>query len=247
VARLPGVAVAPDAVRHVPVEGVVFTDAELDHTLGLALLREGRKLAVWATPQVARILEEDSRLLTTTRAFADVALHALAPGAPAVPLRYRDGAPSGLTVEAFVVAGDPPRFARSVAPDEPGHTVGLVVRDAAGGTLAYAPGCGALDDAIVARLAEADVVLLDGTFWRDDELIALGVSASRAADMGHAPISGAGGSLARLTSLPPRPSRRVAYVHINNTNPILLEDSRERRAVEDAGVIVASDGITFEL
>jgi pyrroloquinoline quinone biosynthesis protein B len=100
----------------------------------------------------------------------------------------------------------------------------------------------------MARLAAADLVLLDGTFWRDDELIALGVSASRARDMGHVPIDGDGGSLARLAALcAAPPSRRCVYVHINNTNPILLEQSPQRHAVEGAGVQVGRDGMRFEV
>jgi pyrroloquinoline quinone biosynthesis protein B len=244
VARLPA-DVPADAARHVPVEGVLLTDAELDHTLGVALLREGRRLALWATDAARRVLEEDSRLLPVTRAFAELCVRALPLDGSPVPLTYRDGTPSGLEAAAFPVAGDPPRFATR---REPGGTIGLAVRDArTGGALAYVPGCGALDAPLLARLAAADVVLLDGTFWRDDELVSLGIAPARATDMGHAPISGAGGTLEALSRLPPRPGRRRVYTHVNNTNPVLVEDSAERRAVEAAGVEVGRDGMTFEL
>jgi pyrroloquinoline quinone biosynthesis protein B len=234
-ARLPG---APGTgVRRTPAEGVVLTDAELDHSLGVVLLREARELSLYATPAVRDILERDSRVLPTTRAFASVRVTPLDCGRP-VALRHHDDTPSGLTVEAFPVPSDPPRFASA---DGPGHTVGLLVRDAAtGGSLAFVPGCGEIDDAVIARLRGADVVLFDGTFWCDDELRTLGISERTAREIGHVPIGGPGGSLERLATLP---SATRVYTHVNNTNPILLEDSPERRAVRDAGVEVGSDGM----
>ena len=115
----------PSTVRHVPIEGVILTDAELDHTLGIVLLREARHLPIYATSAVQSILEHDSRVLPTTRAFSEVPVTELVLNAR-VPLRYRDGSASGLSVEAFPVPAGPPRFARS---DEQGHTVGLMLRE----------------------------------------------------------------------------------------------------------------------
>ena len=122
---------------------------------------------------------------------------------------------------------------------------GLVFRDrAGGGVVTYVPGLARLDDSVLARFAASDVVLVDGTFWRDDELAQLGISNRTARDMGHVPLSGPDGTLEALARLE-RP-RRV-LVHINNTNPILLEDSPERAAVLCAGVEVAYDGLEVEL
>jgi pyrroloquinoline quinone biosynthesis protein B len=236
-ARLNGV--PPDGVRHVPVEGVVTTDAELDHTLGISLLREARHLQLYATPAVTAVLDEDSRILPVTRAFAEVTRHLLTLEQP-VELRYRDGSPSGLTVEAFAVPGDPPRFARR---ELPGHTIGLLIHDgASGGTCAFVPGCGAVDGRLIQRLSTAQLVLFDGTFWTDDELIRLDISDRPASAMGHLPVSGAEGSLAKLGSLP---ARWRVYTHINNSNPMLLEHSAERRVVLDAGFLVGDDGMRF--
>ena len=227
------------ALRHVPIDGVVLTDAELDHSLGLALLREGRRLRVHATGAVRRILERDSAVLRVTRAFADVEVVELPLDAP-VPIDGADGGASGLTVEAFAVAGDPPRFATA---DEPGHTTGLLVRDAGGATVAYLPGCGALDDALLTRLAGAALVVIDGTFWSEDELVRLGLSDRLAGQMGHLPIGGPAGSLARLRGL--AGAATVVYAHLNNSNPVLLEDSPERAAVHAAGCVVGEDGMRF--
>jgi pyrroloquinoline quinone biosynthesis protein B len=241
--RLP--ADAPRAVRHVPIEGVVLTDAELDHTMGIALLREARRLDVYATRAVSRTLERDSRLLPITRAFADVTVTELALSQP-IALRSRDGAESGLTVEAFAVPGDPPRFA---AEELAGHTVGLLIRDDAGAACAFVPGCGALDDSLLARFASASLVLFDGTFWSGDELIGLGISDRRAEEMGHVPIGGlgedgtGGGSLERLSGCPVP----VIYTHINNTNPVLIEDSPQRAAVAAAGLTIGADGMRLSV
>jgi len=174
------------------------------------------------------------------RAFAAVSSVPL-PIDCTVSVRLADGAESGLAIEAFAVRGDPPRFA---PPDRLGATVGLAISDRDGTTVAYVPGCGEIDRAVASRLRGADAVLFDGTFWRDDELPALGISPTRAREMGHVPIVGPGGSLALLADLPA--AIRV-YTHINNTNPILIEDSAERRALEAAGVVAGVDGLTFEL
>jgi len=238
-ARLPRVEVS--GVRHVPVEGIVLTDAELDHTLGVTLLREGRQLQVIATPAVIRTIAEDSRVLPVTQAFAVVQTVEVALGEP-TSLDYRDGTPSGLTMELKAVRGDPPRFARK---EEVGHTVAAFITDAASGkTCAFVPGCGGLGPRLLARLNEAELLLFDGTFWTDDELIRLGISDRPASAMGHVAISGPEGSLAVLSQLD---CPRKVYTHINNTNPMLIEHSAERAEVESAGVLVGMDGMRFEI
>jgi pyrroloquinoline quinone biosynthesis protein B len=225
----------------VPIEGVVLTDAELDHSLGVVLLREARHLPVYATGAVRRVLEEDSRILPVTRAFADVPATDL-PLDRAVHLRNRDGSPSGLSVEAFAVPAGPPRFASTEAE---GHTVGLLVREeAAGRTCAFVPGCGGLSEPLLARLAGADALLFDGTFWTNDEPVEIGIGTRTAREMDHLPVGGPGGSLERLRELP---CRHRVYTHINNTNRMLLEDSAERAAVTGAGLIVGYDGLYITL
>ena len=222
-----------------PVEGIVTTDAELDHTLGIVLLREARHLQLLATAAVRRILEQDSRILPITKAFARVDVTEMEIGR-STPLGYRNGESSGIAVEPFEVPAGAPRFVREGAP---GHTVGLMLVDReTGGSCAYIPGCGELDAALLERMAQTDLVLFDGTFWTDDELISLGIGDRRAREMDHQPISGPSGTLSRLSGLT-RPKK--VYTHINNTNPILLEDSAERQIVEHAGLTVGADGMTF--
>jgi pyrroloquinoline quinone biosynthesis protein B len=232
---------SPTTIRHVPIEGVLITDAELDHTLGIVLLREARHLPVYTTAAIGAVLDRDSRILPVTRAFAEIPLTELPLETP-IELRHRDGSSSGLAVEAFAVPAGPPRFAPGAAP---GHTIGLLIRDQERKHVcAFVPGCGNLDASLLARLAQADILLFDGTFWSDRELIDLGISTRTAHEMDHLPVGGSGGSLERLATL--RCRHRV-YTHINNTNPILLEHSAERLAVTNAGFTVGFDGLSISL
>lgn len=219
----------------------MLTDAELDHTLGIALLREGRQLPLYATPAVRRILEHDSHLLPTTAAFADVQVTDV-PLDGRIPLRLSNGMESGLSVEARRVVADAPRFASRT---EDGHTVGYIVRgETSGATCGFFPGCGDLDSTLLATFATLDALLFDGTFWRDDELIRLGIGTRTARELDHIPISGKDGSLERLASLPC--GHRI-YTHINNTNPVLFESGPERAAVDRAGLTVGFDGLCIEI
>lgn len=219
----------------------MVTDAELDHTFGIVLLREARHLQLYATTAVRSILEQDSRILPVTQAFAEVVVTEM-PLDSRVALRYRNGTSSGISVQPFPVPAGPPRFASETSA---GHTVGLILSDeTSGGACAFVPGCGALDQALLERLGDTELLLFDGTFWTDDELVTLGISDRSARDMDHLPVSGDSGSLARLSALS-RPQK--VYTHINNTNPMLLEDSPERAMVEQAGFAVGSDGMSFEI
>jgi pyrroloquinoline quinone biosynthesis protein B len=235
--RLSSPALPDSAVRHAPIEGVVLTDAELDHTLGIVLLREAGQLSIYATSAVASIVERDSRILATTRAFSDVSVTPL-PLDAAVRLCCRDGSWSGLSVEAFAVPAGPPRFATT---EEAGHTVGLLIRSEMHGHLcAVVPGCGSIGPELLSVFQDVDALFFDGTFWSDEEMIALGLGTRTAREIDHVPISGRGGSLEPLSAL--RCRHRV-YTHINNTNPILIESSPERAEVARAGMIVGFDGL----
>ncbi len=227
-----------DGVRSPPVAGVLLTDAEIDHTAGLLLLRESSTpVHVYGDAGVERALRDGYPVLPMLERYSGARWHTLEPGR-AQPLEG-----SSLTVEPFVVGGDAPRYLDGSGIEL--EASGFVFRDGAGGgVVTYAPGLARLDDEVLGRLAASDLVLVDGTFWRDDELARLGISTRSARDMGHLPLSGRGGTLEALAGLE-RP--RKALVHINNTNPILLEDSPERAEVVRAGVEVAYDGLEVEL
>jgi pyrroloquinoline quinone biosynthesis protein B len=221
-----------DGVRAAPVAGVLLTDAEIDHTAGLLLLREsGAPIRAYGSADVRRALTEGYPVLRILSDYCGVDWRTLEPGCS----RGLEG--SSLEVEAFAAGGDAPRYLAGTEME----ASGLVFRDrSSGGVLTYVPGLARLDDEVLGRMAASDVVLVDGTFWRDDELARLGISDRTAGDMGHVPLSGPGGSLETLARLG-RP--RVVLVHINNTNPVLLERSPEREAVVRAGIEVGYDGL----
>ena len=227
-----------DGVRAPLIGGVLLTDAEIDHTAGLLLLRESASpVRVYGDAGVQRALTQGYPLLPILDRYSGAEWRTLEAG----QTTGLEG--SSLTVEPFDVGGDAPRYLD-------GSGVKLTARGlqfgdrASGGVVTYVPGLARLDEEVLARLAASDLVLVDGTFWRDDELAQLGISDRSARDMGHLPLSGPGGTLEALERLE-RP--RKALVHINNTNPVLLEDSPERAQVTRAGVEVAYDGLEVEL
>jgi len=221
-------------VRRSPVEAVLLTDAELDHVAGLLSLREGTGIAVYATEWIHRASAPIVDVLT---AYAPVDRRHLAAGEETSlgDLCCR-AIPTGSTKR--------PRYAED-RPADPSAVVGYrfsQVPDRP--ALVYLPCVPALTDDLLAELATADCVFVDGTCWTDDELARVGLSSKTSRSMGHAPVTGPGGTLDRLAGLPV--ARRV-YTHLNNTNPLLVEDSAERHAVEALGIEVAYDGMEIEL
>ncbi len=233
----------PRGARGTPISAVVCTDGEIDHTLGLLLLRESEtRLPVYAPTGVTELLEREWPVFPLLQAYAGVEPRVL-PDGQTVGLADRSGATLGIACTAVPVARRPPRYARQA----PAATfdVGLrLVAERTGGTLAYIPTAGAVDDTVRAIAAGADLLLFDGTFWSDGELRAAGADAPTAREMGHLPVGGPGGSLDQLPRLG---VKRTVLVHINNTNPMLCRSSAERAQVEAAGIVVGDDGMEFEL
>ena len=229
-------ALHPAGSRAVPVQAVLLTDAELDHTLGLLLLREGRDLVLHATEAVYGTLCDGTSLLRTLEAYCPVKWQPVYPGV-SVPLG------AALSYRAFdVPTTKRARFGQATAP---GRVVGYRVTDERSGrALVYLPGVQELIPAVLAEIRDCACLLVDGTCWRDDELTRLGLAAKTARAMGHLPIDGPGGSLGPLSALP---AEHKIYTHINNTNPILLEDSAERGIVERHGLRVAEDGMELQI
>ena len=233
----------PAAVRESRVRAVVLTDGEIDHTLGLMLLREGTsRLPVYAPNGVAELLTGPWPLARVLEPYSGIAVRRL-PGRRAVALQDADGQSLGLSCTAVALARRPPRYAADAAGDV--FEVGLRLQDqATGGLFAYVPVAAAVDDNVCTLATGADLLCFDGTFWSDDELHGLSVEAPRAREMGHVPLGGPDGSLERL---PGCGAKRVVLVHINNTNPILGPDSPERAQITAAGVEIGEDGMHFTL
>lgn len=222
--------------RDTPIAAVILTNGDVDHVAGLLTLRERQPFALHASPSLHALLDADPVFGVLDPAL--VSRHAMTLDAPS--------AVAGLRVTPFAVPGKVPLFLESGEVEigrETDMTLGLVI-EAAGRRAVHVPGCAAVTDALLARVAGADLLLFDGTTYTDDEMVGLGLSPKTAARMGHVAMSGPHGSLSALAGA--EVTRRV-YVHINNTNPVLVEGSPERRVVEAAGWQVAHDGMEIAL
>ena len=234
-------ALHPRAPRDSPIAAIVLTNGDLDHCLGLLSLRESHPLVVYATDAVQRGFTRGNVLYRTLERFpGQVTWRTLKIGA-AADLADVEGRPTGLTAEAVVTPGKPPVHLEGQKAPEPEDSVGILLREArTGRTLAYLSGVGSISEDVRRAVDGADVVFFDGTFWSSDELPAQGLGTKRAEQMAHLPVAGPDGSLAQLAGA--RAGRRI-YIHVNNTNPMLREDSSERAAVAAAGWDVAWDGM----
>ena len=235
----------PRGPRDSPIAAILVTNGDLDHCLGLLSLRESHPLVVYATEPVRRGFVEDNVLYRTLERFpGQVTWRTLKLGGDEA-IVGPDGRPTGLAVTPLAVPGKPPIHLEHRAPPAPEDNIGVRVREqATGRVLAYCSAAAAVTDDMRRALDGADAVFFDGTFWSSDELPALGLGAKRAEEMAHLPVGGPGGSLARLAGL--RARRRV-YIHINNTNPMLRDDSAERAQVDAAGWEIAGDGMEVRL
>jgi pyrroloquinoline quinone biosynthesis protein B len=236
----PELAPRPGSPRNSPIAAIFLTSADVDHVLGLLSLREGNALHLYATPamqQATAILG----VTTVLQAFCGLVWHRPTDGCLAA-LHGTDGRESSLRVRVIPLSGRAPRYAGESAKGDV-CTVALHFRDErTGGRLLVAPGVAALSGPLQDAARDSDAVLVDGTFWSENELSLVRAGAPGASEMGHLPIKD--GTLPFLRDLP---ARHRVYVHINNTNPIFDPGSPERATVESAGVVVGRDGLSFDL
>jgi pyrroloquinoline quinone biosynthesis protein B len=231
------------AARDTALCAIVLVDGQIDHTTGLFMLREStRALPIWCTDEACADLTQGNPIFGVLKHYCGVEWHALrADGSP-----FGVAGVEGIEWRALAVSSKPAPYSPHREAPQPGDNVALVLKDRSSGrTLVYAPGLGAMEQRVWHAMQAADCVLVDGTFWSDEEMITLGLSKKRARDIGHLPQSGPGGMLEWLDRLPAH-TRRI-LIHINNTNPILDEDSAERAVLREHRIEVASDGLEVEL
>jgi pyrroloquinoline quinone biosynthesis protein B len=235
----------PRGPRHSPIAAILLTNADLDHCLGLLSLRESHPLVIYATERLRRGFTDGNVLYRTLDRFpGQVTWRALKLGREE-ELADVEGRPSGLLVEAVAMVGKLPIHLEADGTPDPEDSVGFRIHErATGRILAYLSGVGAVTDAVRHAVEDADCVFFDGTFWSSDELPGLGLGTKRAEQMAHLPVGGPDGSLARLHGL--AAPRRI-FIHVNNTNPLLRDDSPERATVEAAGWEVARDGMEVRI
>ena len=233
----------PRTARHTPIAGIVLTNGDLDHCLGLLSLRESQPLLLYATERMRAGFTSDNVLYRTLERFhGQVTWHTLTMGHELKLLDQR-GEPLGLTLEARPVPGKAALHLSHWAPHVEDN-IGLRIRDTQGKVLAYLPGVAGASADVRALVEGAQALFFDGTFWSSDELGGVAPGSRRAEDMAHWPVGGAKGSLALLRTLDV--PKRV-LIHLNNTNPLLREDSAEAAEVRAAGVEVAFDGMELSL
>ncbi len=231
--------------RDSPIAGVVLAGCDLDHILGLLLLRELQPLRVYAAPSILQILrEENSMFAMLNRVEPQVVWTAMNSGL-SFPLLAADGTRSGLSCEVHFLSGRYPHYVKSdrgkLAADQ--ATAALFFESGSRKRVAYIPAIGDLTDTLIKKMERVDMLLFDGTFWSDDELQRVQGSGETAHQMGHIPVEE---SLRLLKNINIKVGRKM-FVHINNTNPILNETSAEHRAVRQAGWEVAEDNWQLEL
>ena len=230
-----------EGMRHSPISDVIVLSAEVDQALGLLLLREFHSFRLHSTSSIRRILTEDNSFFAVLNRFSGQVCWS-------DMLLERPFSVGGARLEALPLSGSFPGFVNNsrLAELNPAEAViGLLVTPESGGrTLAFLPGVACVSNPLLERLQSCDVVLFDGTFWSDDEPSLIPGVTRTARQMGHLPVSGSEGSLHCLAVL--QRARKI-YIHINNTNPILDEESMEYRIVREAGWEVAWDGMEMTL
>ena len=226
-----------EGLRHSPIRAVLLTNGDVDHVAGLLTLREGQPYTLYATSGILDSV--NANRVFDVMADGVVARRTIGLGTPFEPL-------PGLTVTLFAVPGKVPLWLEGAQVEigaETETTVGAMI-EAGGKRLAYIPGCAQVNDDLRRRITGVDALLFDGTVLFDDDMIRAGVGTKTGWRMGHVPMRGKNGAIEALAGV--EIGRRV-FVHINNTNPVLVEDSSERSAVEAEGWTVAHDGLSLEL
>lgn len=241
--RHAGAPAGPAAAR-TGIAAVLLMDAQIDHVTGLLMLREGKPIPLYCTASVWDDLTTGLPLVPVLSHYCGVQWH---------PLNIRHDRMEaidlpgmrGIRFTPLALSSKAPPYSPHRENPHPGDNIGLVIEDLASGkSVFYAPGLGEIEPHVEAAMRSADCLLVDGTFWSADEMIRLGFSAKHAADMGHLPQSGPGGMIECLDSMD---AARKILIHINNTNPILDEDSEQHATLLRHGIEIAHDGMEITL
>jgi pyrroloquinoline quinone biosynthesis protein B len=230
-------------VRDSAIAGVVLMDGQIDHATGLFMLRErATPLPLWCTDPVEQDLTQGNPVLRVLSHYCGIDRHCI----PIDGTPFAVAGADGLSFRALPLTSKAAPYSPHREHPVAGDNVGVLITDATSRRSAfYAPGLGEITPAVFDAMAGADAVLVDGTFWTDDEMIGLGLSKKTARDIGHLPQSGPGGMIEWLDRLPSRTRRLL--IHVNNTNPILDEDSAERAELSRHSIEVCYDGMEVRL
>ena len=230
------------ALRDTGIVGIVLIDAQIDHTTGLLMLREGQvKREIFCTEMVKNDLSTGNPLFNILGHYCGVNWHDV----PINGTSWEIPGAHHLKFTTVALKSKAPPYSPHRYDSHDGDTIGVLVEDKTNGKkLFYAPGLGEIEPHLPPLMAQADCIMVDGTFWTNTEMIDLGLMDKTARDIGHLPQSGGGGMIEVLSAYPK--ARRV-LIHINNTNPILNEESPQRRELEATGIEVSYDGMDIIL
>ena len=231
------------AVRDSAIAGVVLMDGQVDHATGLFMLRErSTPLPLWCSDPVEEDLTQGNPVLRVLTHYCGVDRHRITLDGSA----FTVPGVAGLSFRALPLSSKAAPYSPHRDQPVPGDNIGMLITDEHSGRRAfYAPGLGDITAPVFDAMASADCVMVDGTFFTDDEMPRMGLSRKTARDIGHLPQSGAGGMIEWMARLPARTRRML--IHINNTNPILDEDSAERATLTRAGIEVCEDNMLIRV
>ncbi|ROS05038.1 pyrroloquinoline quinone biosynthesis protein B [Sinobacterium caligoides] len=230
------------SIRDTGIEAIVLMDSQIDHSTGLLMLREGCPLPVYCTDCVFEDLSTGFPVFEMLKSWnGGNHRHSLPIDGESFTIKGIDH----LRFSTIAVDGKAPPYSPHRHNPHPGDNVGMMIEDSrTGKRLFYAPGLAEISASVAAAFTQADCLMIDGTFWRGDEMSYMGVGTKHALDMGHLPQSGNGGMIEVLRDY--KQARKI-LIHINNTNPILLEDSPERMLLAEEEIEVSFDGMMIEL
>lgn len=239
---------AGPGIRETPIAGVILTDAELDHSIGLLSLREGSRLTIYGTETVRRCLSSSFPVLPMLKNYCSWEWRSLNINSKQSVGSFGAESEGSIIIETIPVSNKPPLYAKShmhLKDQEDVWEVGLLLYNVnSGRSLAYFPTLDRITPDIEASLKKADILMVDGTFWSEDELVKMGATERNARSMGHLPISGPSGIMEKLASYS---AKRKILIHINNSNPILKKDSKERNTLKQLGIEIAYEGMELEV
>lgn len=232
-------------LRDTGIAHIIFMDSQIDHTTGLLMLREGCPHNIWCTDAVRQDLTENFPIFAMLKHWNGGNNYNSIPVNDYQPSTFTLPGIENLEFTAIPLLSNAPPYSPRRDKPAPGDNIGISVTDKrTGKTVFYAPGLGEMQDHLIPLMAQADLLLVDGTLWSNDEMQQRGVGTRLGSQMGHLPQSGPGGMIELLSAFD-RP--RKVLIHINNTNPILDENSNERATLKEHQIEVAFDGMSFEV
>lgn len=227
-------------LRDTGIASILLVDSQIDHTTGLLSLRENDSLNIYCTKEVHNDLTHNFNIFSTLKKYCDLNIQTIEPGKPFTISGFEDTLFHAIDVESKAPPYSPNRESA-----QSGTNIGLMIQNKETlQKLFYAPGLGAVHPQTFQAMQDSDCVLVDGTFWQENDMELAGVGTKLAQEMGHLPLSGKGGMIKILQKLP---KARKVLIHINNTNPILDENSEEYRLLSQGGIEVAYDGMEINL